>query len=48
VQSGTFPAAEHCFQMSEGEDQKLPNALSAPHRGTMADGLIAPTPDEPE
>lgn len=47
VQSGAFPAEEHCFQMSEGEDQKLPDALSAPHRGTMADGLIAPTPDEP-
>ncbi len=47
VQSGAFPAAEHCFQMSEGEDQKLPETLSLPTRGTVADGLVAPTPDEP-
>jgi 3-methyl-2-oxobutanoate hydroxymethyltransferase len=47
VQSGAFPAAEHCFQMSEGEDTKLPDALSAPTRGTVADGLIAPVSDEP-
>lgn len=47
VQSGAFPAPEHCFQMSEGEEQKLPEALSLPTRGTVADGLVAPTPDEP-
>jgi 3-methyl-2-oxobutanoate hydroxymethyltransferase len=47
VQGNTFPAAEHCFTMSEGEDQKLPDALSRPTRGTVADGLVAPTPDDP-
>ncbi len=47
VQSGAFPAAEHCFQMSEGEDQKLPGTLSLPTRGAVADGLVAPTPDDP-
>lgn len=46
VQSGAFPAAEHCFQMSEGEDQKLSGTLSLPTRGTVADGLVAPTPDD--
>lgn len=45
VQSGAFPAAEHTFQMNEGEDQKLPDALSAPTRGAVADGLIAPSED---
>lgn len=47
VQSGTFPAPEHCFAMSEGEEQKLPDTLSRSTRGTVADGLIAPTPEEP-
>lgn len=46
VQSGAFPAPEHTFAMSEGEEQKLPDALSRPTKGVAADGLVAPTPDE--
>lgn len=47
VQAGTFPGPEHGFTMSEGEEQKLPDALSRSTRGATADGLIAPSPDEP-
>lgn len=46
VQSGAFPAAEHGYAMSSGEDQKLGGALSLPLRGAVADGLIAPAGDE--
>ena len=46
VQSGAFPAEEHTFHMNEGEEQKLPDALSAPTRGAVADGLVAPSPEE--
>lgn len=46
VQSGAFPAPEHGYAMSSGEDQKLGGALSLPLRGAVADGLIAPAGDE--
>lgn len=46
VQGGAFPAAEHSFSMSSGEEEKLSGALSRPLRGAVADGLIAPVPED--
>jgi 3-methyl-2-oxobutanoate hydroxymethyltransferase len=41
VRDGTFPAPEHGFSMSEGEEDKLQGALSRPTRGAVADGWVA-------
>lgn len=46
VRGGAFPAPEHGFSMSDGEPEKLRDALSEPLRGAVADGLVAPTLDE--
>jgi 3-methyl-2-oxobutanoate hydroxymethyltransferase len=48
VQAGAFPAEEHSFTMSDGEDEKLLDALSRPWRGAVADGLIAPAGEDPD
>ena len=45
VQSGAFPADEHAFAMKSGEIEKLPESLSLPLRGAVADGLVAPSGD---
>jgi len=48
VREGTFPAEEHAFAMKAGETEKLPDTLSLPVRGAVADGLVAPTGDDDE
>lgn len=46
VQGGGFPGPEHTFHMTEGEEEKLPGALSVSTRGAVADGLVTLSPDE--
>jgi 3-methyl-2-oxobutanoate hydroxymethyltransferase len=47
VEGGVFPAEEHGFAMKAAEEEKLQGSLSLPLRGVVADGLVAPTPDQP-
>jgi 3-methyl-2-oxobutanoate hydroxymethyltransferase len=46
VRDGSFPAEEHAFAMKAGETEKLPDTLSLPLRGAVADGMIAPSGDD--
>ena len=41
VQDRSFPAPEHGFSMSEGEEVKLQSVLSRPTRDQVADGWVA-------